>query len=253
MHFKYALVSFSYMNISFDFLWCICGSVPLLLRETPPPLPLVLLKALWPAEGCRKQRSGATCSPPPTFSNRFRSLQWAPENSKDKKKRNLLYITYLHVWTTSEKICMTWFEDITCEFWSPYPHGNNPNTDRSVFLCDWCWTKSRFSLLFSHLSARVLRTSTVAATFSGAYSRNKKKKHEEKKSPVFIYLSAEEPVLGTACRMMPMWILDQGREFHVGFNSAEPHRDRCWLWNQAANKRTKNMQHQFASALGSEG
>lgn len=30
---------------------------------------------------------------------------------------------------------------------------------------------------------------------------------------MFIYLSAEEPVLGTACRAKPRWILDELKEF----------------------------------------
>lgn len=54
--------------------------------------------------------------------------------------------------------------------WQQPKHGQ----ELFFFLRGQSWTKSRFSLLFSHLSTRLLRMSTVAATFSGAYSRNKK-------------------------------------------------------------------------------
>lgn len=80
---------------------------------------------------------------------------------------------------------MVWRLDIiTRGFWLPYRYGNEPNMDRGVLGS----TESRFRSLVSRLSAQFL---PIAATFSGACSRNKKHENNNKKrqrSAAFLYL-----------------------------------------------------------------
>lgn len=172
------------------------------------------------------QRSGAMCSL--TFSNRLRSLQWEPQNSKDKKKRNLLYISYLQVWTTSEKI---WRLDIiTHEFWWLYPHGNNGTTDRSISALV---RSSPASQPVCSTSPHVNSSSNI---FWGAQPKQtNKKKHETQRRVWGSSTSERNQCWEQHAEWCPM-NSGSGREFNVGRNSAEPHRDRRRLWNQAAKK-----------------
>lgn len=60
-------------------------------------------------------------------------LKWALARVTDKKKRILLYIIYVHLWTNSEKICtILFFITYEQDVWWSYTHGNKPNMDRSV-------------------------------------------------------------------------------------------------------------------------
>lgn len=66
-----------------------------------------------------------------------------------------------------------------------------------------------YQLSFSHLPAELLPMLSVAATFLGytANNPNKKEKRKQvrrgkdKSKSTFIYLSAEDPVFETACKM----------------------------------------------------
>lgn len=137
----------------------------------------------------------------------------------DKKKRNLLYIIYIHFSTNSEKICTTGFLkswSITYEqdVWWSYTHGNKPNMDRSVLtILVQLTAASRFpsQLSFSNLPAELLPMLTVAATFLG-YTANDPNKKEERKQQVGRgkdkSLNSSTSVQRTQClRQHAKWIL----------------------------------------------
>lgn len=142
----------------------------------------------------------------------------------DKKKRNLLYIIYIHFSTNSEKIC-TWFLkswSITYEqdVWWSYTHGNKPNMDRSVLtilvqltavslislralpLRSACWT-----------STHVNSSSNISGVHSQRPEQNGRKKTTTgRKRQV---LSSSTSVQRTQClrqhaKWIPTWHMDSG-------------------------------------------
>lgn len=83
---------------------------------------------------------------------------------------------------------MIWRIDIiTHEFWWPYPHGNEPNMDRSVLHHLRFNREPHSFVLFCRLFAQFL---PVAATFSETSSRNKHEDHKKKiKTSADVHLS----------------------------------------------------------------
>lgn len=121
-----------FLNIKFIPACSACMDVVLSSRWWAVGAPLSI-SAPAPPPFCSRFLPGG---PPKLFQHIQDSSMSTADNNRGKKKRNLLYISYLHVWTTSEKILqdMIWRLDIiTHEFWWPYPHGNEPNIDRSIF------------------------------------------------------------------------------------------------------------------------
>lgn len=92
---------------------------------------------------------------------------------RDKKKRNLLYIFYIHCWTNSEKIC-TWFWSVIYErdFWWSWQQTKHGQECFWRFWFSWQQPPASPSQLsFSHPPAELLPMLQVAATFLG-YSAN---------------------------------------------------------------------------------
>lgn len=133
--------------------------------------------------------------------NGLRSLQWEPQNSKDKKKRNLLYISYLQVWTTSEKICTTGCEDLTLLLMSPGGY---------VPMATMGARTGAFPLSSAPLPP-VCSTSSHVNSSSNIFwgAQPKLEKPETQRGVWGSSTSVREPVLGTACRTTPPGILDQ--------------------------------------------
>lgn len=161
---------------------------------------------------------------------------------RDKKKRNLLYIFYIHCWTNSEKIC-TWFWNWRViyehDFWWSYTkHG------QECFWWFWLsWQQPPTSPPSSPSPIGLLNfyPLQVAATFLG-YPANdpdgeggKKTTGGRKDGQV---LSSSTSVQRTQClrrhaTWTRTWCMDSGLSDDVvnlsprGRNSAEPHGDKC--------------------------
>lgn len=102
---------------------------------------------------------------------------------------------------------ITYEQDVLCS----YTHGNKPNMDRSVLTILVQLTAiSPFSLRALHLrsAAELPPMLTCSSNISGVHSQRPEEKggkktgrKKEKTSLKFFYLSAEDPVFETACKM----------------------------------------------------
>lgn len=181
MHFKYVHVPF-FLNINFV-PYCgacmdpVCSSS--MYTAGGPPLLMVSSSSRGPTHTSLLPLKVSPCSRasgPPKLFQAFRSPQWAPQTTAEVRKKGIYCISAIY---TYELLLRRFAHDLKTwhysSFWWPYPHGNEPNMDRSL-LHDLGATGSRFSSRFCRLSAQFL---PVAATFSGARSRNSK--HESNK------------------------------------------------------------------------
>lgn len=104
MHFKICASSFFLKYRMCPLLWRMCGSGPLLVLSPswgPTHTSLVPLRFL-PVKG------------PQSFPSACRSPQWARQTTAEVRKKGIYCISAIYtLWTTSEKICTTWFEDMT--------------------------------------------------------------------------------------------------------------------------------------------
>lgn len=121
------------------------------------------------------------------------------------------------------------------------------------------WDRSVSALVRS--SPPVCSTSSHVNSSSNIFwgAQPKRKKHEAQRRVWGSSTSVREPVLGTACRMVPTGILDQGEDStwavtvrsltvtDVGFETGRKQE------RSKTKTRRKQTQHQFASASGSEG